>query len=272
MSGKEKAQYVFKMKVKGTALKGLFNFKKAVLTKGTMRWCLSETKITCSEVDPKQRILVNYTIDGKNLPEYKYSFPEEQHSMVFEIREFVSSIAQMKISDTLKIFMVNRDPSIMYMNIINSKGMVTRKKLQTQIQQEIIAHVSPDIYSKMPVNLEPNDYHSFIREISSTAKKNGNIVTVSIQAPGYISFSNGGEPQSFGTLNKKREKYKGNFRLNELKHILKLTSCTLILGIYEPISNVEIAPLCIRGNMKNIGSIEVYVHRDDVEPIKENEI
>jgi len=273
MSASTKPQYIFKMRLKGTALKGLFNFKKSVLSNGIMRWHISPTNVRCSEINPEGRILINYTIDGKNLVEYKYSIPEPIYSTVFEIQEFSTPVSTMKISDTLKVFITNTNPSILHVHIVDRDNNIKRKKIQTQIKQEVVINQSPDIYLATPVNLEPETFHSFMRLSQNIAKTNDMRITITIQAPDFISFSRDGEEsQTHGSYKKKKPAYTGEFNINELKHILKLTPCTTILNIYQPTSNVDIAPLFVRGNIKNVGEFEVYIHRCDVEPIKENEI
>ena len=256
------AQYLFKMRIKGTMLKGIFNFQKAVLTNGLIQWHISETEIKCSEINSEKRILINYTIEGRNLLEYKYKFKDPVHSVIFEIQEFSTPISAMKISDTLKMFITDKNPTTINIHIIDREKNVIRKQISTQIQQSIVINVPPDIYSKMPVNLEPDTFHSFMK-ITNSGKSSK--IIVQIQAPDYISFSKEDDaPQSHGVIKKKKEIYSAEFLVSEVKHISKLLQSTNVLGIYQPIKETDLAPLCIRGTIKLIGEFEVFIHRADV--------
>lgn len=265
-----KPQYVFKMKLKGTALKPIFNFKKSVLSKGIMQWHITETNIQCSEINPTERILINYTLEGKNLSEYKYNFKSPNHTIMFEIQEFSNPISTMKISDTLKVFVMDTKPNVLHVHIIDRENNIRRKKIQTQIEQEVTINVSPEIYSSMSVNLEPETFSQFMRISQNIAKTNNMRIKIMVQAPDYVSFSRDGsgeESQSHGKFKAKKSVFEGEFYVSEVKHVLKLTQCTNILSIYQPISDV--APLYIRGNIKTIGEFHVYIHQCDVIPLKE---
>lgn len=261
----ELAKYLFKMKIKGTSLKGIFNFGKTVLTSGLIRWNISEQLIQVSEISPDKRILFNHTIDGKNLTEYKYNFKTDIHSVVFEIQELATPISTMKISDTMFIFITNKEENVINIHIIDREKNVKRKKIQTQIQQHIVISIPPDIYSRMPVNLEPEIFHTFMRIMSNGKTSN---ITIQIQAPDYISFCRDGktdEIQSHGTLKKKKPVYSGTFLVSELKHILKLLQSTNVIGIYQPVDQTDLAPLCVKGTIKLIGDFEVFIHRSDID-------
>lgn len=273
------AQYLFKFKLKGTALKGIFNCMKTILSKGLMRWCLTETEIACSEISPDNRILLNYTIEGKNLMEYRYHFKEPVVSRTFEIQELSTPISIMKISDTLKIYITDNNPEVIHGQIIDKEGNVERFKIQTMITQDFVIHSAPEnMFSKMPVNLERDTFQRFMKLSQAVAKTNDNKIYITIQSPNYVSFSRDGvlkdKGQSHGKLKKKKDHYKACFYISELKHVMKLMQCTKVLGIYQPIKEniVHPPPLYIRGNITNIGEFKLYIHRCDVEPIKENDL
>lgn len=265
------------MCIKGTALKGVFSFKKAVLSRGIMRWHISKTKIECSEIEPdEKRILINYTIEGKNVKEYKYYMNEDVYSAIFEIQQLSAPISTLKISDVLKIFITNKNPNVIHVHIVDRDGDTTRSKIQTQINPHVVINVPPDIYQPAPVNLEPEKFHKFMKVLQNNSKGSDKKVVVKIQSPDYISFAlekDDDPPQTHGIFKKKKESYEASYFIHELKHILKLSSSstTSILNIYQPKTECD-APLYVRGNIKSIGEFNVYIHRSDVEPMQENDI
>lgn len=264
-SKKTPVQYLFKMSIKGTALKGIFNYQKTIITSGISKWHISISDIKCSEINDEGRILYNYRIDGKNLLEYFYNFPTENHILVYEIHELVNPMTTMKISDILKMYITSSDPNIIHIHIIDREQNISRKKIYTQIIQDVVITQAPDIYSKMPVNIDPDVFHTFIR--NANANKEGEFVKIEIQSPNYFCIvSNTRESQSHGMVKPKKAVYTSNFFINEIKNITKLLQSTNILNIYEPINNTEIAPLCIKGAIKLVGDFEIYIHNSTITP------
>lgn len=254
---------LFKMRIKGTSLKGIINFQKTIQSNGLARWYLSHTNIQCSEVSQSKRILLNYKIDGKNLLEYTYNYKTDVHAVIFEISEFLYLLSEMKISDILKFFITTANPNVINIHVINSGKYVKRVQIFTQIQQEVKINKCPNIYSKMPVNIEPENFHSFIKIINN--KKKSDTVSIKIQSPGFIEIYNeSNEPQTHGILNPNKTVYECNFYIQEVKYLLKLLQCTNILNFYQPLKSIDIAPLCVKGPIKLIGDFEVYIHRSDV--------
>lgn len=256
-------QYLYKMRIKGTALKGIFNFQKTILSSGITKWHLTEKNIQCSEINTEGRILFNYNIEGKNLLEYYYNFPTDFHTIVFEIHELVHPLSIMKISDVLSIHITSSDTNIIHIHVIDKDGNTTRKKIYTQIVPDIVISRAPDIYSKMPVNIEPEVFHTFLR--TAITNKDSEFIKIDIQSPNYLAIStNNRETQTHGKIKGKSPTYSQKFYINEIKYITKLLQSTHILNIYQPISNIDLAPLCICGSIKLVGEFQIYIHNSSV--------
>lgn len=253
---------LFKMKVKGISLKGIINFQKTIQTNGLARWYLCHTDIQCSEISGDRRILLNYKIDGRNLLEYVYNYKTDSKIIIFEIADFLYNLSSMKISDVLKMYITVKNPTIINVHVIDSDKNVKRTQIFTQIQQDVQIQKCPSIYSKMPVNIDPDNFHVFMKFINT--KKKSDVFTIKIQSPNFLEVHGSGEPQTHGTLNNNKPVYSCNFYIHEVKYILKLLQSTTILNIYQPVKKIDVAPLCIKGNIKLIGDFEVFIHRSDV--------